>query len=365
MSTTTHDAAIDGGAGPAQRAHASGPVPYRTLLLGGRLLADRATSELDVPPAEALATAMARRSSHGFDVEALDGPPESAAAELLASARDVSRVDALVVVLAPRRDGASPADTRDRVAHLLADLAGRLTVGSAVVAVVPSPLASGLSRPELDGYTRLVQQAADALTLVVRLEDGDPGLSSEERTAGWAEDIAERAADGLIEPMVRFLPDDPYDEFQRVDAVEAMGGRYGAWTSAFQEIVELARTTYGTSSAAMSLIDDERTHYFARSGGVAESLPRGKTVCNRVMRLYGGLIVGDAALDPRLASLPEVRTRDVTFYAGYRIEGPDGAPLGALCVFDPAPRTVEDRDLAPLRDLVVRTQRLLRADHAA
>jgi hypothetical protein len=55
----------------------------------------------------------------------------------------------------------------------------------------------------------------------------------------------------------------------------------------------------------------------------------------------------------------------VTFYAGYRIEGPGGAPLGALCVFDPAPRTVEERDLAPLRDLVIRTQRLLAAEHAA
>lgn len=343
------------------KGHASGPVPYRALLLGGRLLADSATPAGQQPMADRLATALASRTGHGVDVEASQDPTAAAVAELLASDRDVSRLDALVIVAAPRRDGSSPAETRARVVASLTALTTRLTVASPLVVVVPSPLASGLTREELDGFSRILTDAADPLIRVVRLEDGDPRATPAERITLWADEIAERTASGLIEPMVRFLPDDPYDEFRRVESVDRLDGRYGSATAEFQELVDLARATYGTASAAMSLIDDDRTHYFARSGGVAESLPRGKTVCNRVIRMYGGLIVGDAALDPRLNALPEVKTRDVTFYAGYRIEGPDGAPIGALCVFDPEPRDVQDADLAPLRDLVNRAQRLLAA----
>jgi hypothetical protein len=50
----------------------------------------------------------------------------------------------------------------------------------------------------------------------------------------------------------------------------------------------------------------------------------------------------------------------VRFYAGYRIESADGAPLGSLCVFDPTPRgDVGEQDLVALRDLAIAAQRRL------
>ena len=55
----------------------------------------------------------------------------------------------------------------------------------------------------------------------------------------------------------------------------------------------------------------------------------------------------------------EVKTGDVRFYAGYRITGPDGAPFGALCVFDSEPRDVQEEDLTALRDLALDAQRRL------
>src|SRR5205823_4558466 len=137
---------------------------------------------------------------------------------------------------------------------------------------------------------------------VVRLEDA-PGTTKAERTAGWAAEIATATSAALIDPMVRFLPDDPYDEDRRVDAVLQVGRSYTEWPATFDDLVEAARSTYGTPAAAMSIIDDETTRYFARSGNVAVSLPRGKTVCNRVMRIYGGLILGDARLDHRFSTL--------------------------------------------------------------
>lgn len=342
----------------APKAHASGPAPYRTLLVGGRLLGEGTGRRHGL--ADGLASALAARTGHGVDVEPLVAAPlERAAARRVLEQRDLSRLDALVVLLEPARGERPGGDQPEPLPALLAEWTDRLTPGAALVLVVPPPLALGVSGEELDAFARDLRAAADALTRVVRLDDGGQALTPPERFARWAEAIADATASALTEPMVRFLPDDPFDDDLRVDTVRALEGRYGVWTEAFQEIVDLARRTYGTGSAAMSIIDEERTHYFARSGAVATTLPRGSTACNRVMRLYGGLIAGDASLDVRLRTLPEVRTGQVAFYAGYRIEAPDGAPLGALCVFDPAPREADDRDLAALRDLAIRAQRIV------
>lgn len=342
----------------APKAHASGPTPYRTLLVGGRLLAEGSGRHPGL--ADGLASALAARTGHGVDVEPIvAGPMVRVAARRVLEDRDLSRVDALVVLLEPVRGDRTAADSTEQLSALLGEWNERLTPGAALVLVVPPPMALGATDEELDAFAGELRLAADALTRVVRLEDGEIALTPPERFARWADTVAEVTAGALIEPMVRFLPDDAFDDDLRVDTVRALEGRYGSWSEAFQQIVELARRAYGAGSAAMSIIDEERTHYFARSGSVATTLPRGNTVCNRVMRLYGGLIVGDAALDPRLRMLPEVRTRDVTFYAGYRIEAPDGAPLGAICVFDPEPRDVDERDLAALRDLAITAQRIV------
>jgi hypothetical protein len=333
-------------------AHASGPVPYRTLVIGGRAISDADDRGL----VEAFAARFAELTGHGVDVELIAGEPlEDAASRDLVAGRDLSRIDALVVVLDPEH---AAVGEREAVRGLLDGLALRLTPGSAIVAVVPSARTAELSVRELDRFTATVRDVAEALTPVVRLEELH-GSPAEARVARWAASIAEVAARTVIDPMVRFLPDDPYDEYRRVDAVGAARKRSAAWADRFQDLVETARSTYGTRSAAISVIDDDTTRYVARSGNVAVARPRGKTVCNRVMRIFGGLILGDAQLDPRFSGLPEVRAGSVRFYAGYRITGPDGAPFGALCVFDSEPRVVQDEDLAALRDLAMDAQHRL------
>ncbi|MBW4041356.1 MAG: GAF domain-containing protein [Acidobacteria bacterium] len=323
------------------KAFASGPIPYRVLMLGAESIAgmDRAAA------AQTLAEGLATRTGHGVDVEALEPAPLAASesGDLLAG-QDLSRIDATVVVLDARDATASG----DAVRRLTDGLADRVPIGSAVVVVVPP---SGI-----DG--RAARDAVGALVRVVELDEM-PDSTADQRLARWSAAIVDATSSALIDPMVRFQPDDPFDEFARVDAVGRIGHRYTEWADTFQDVVEGARATYSTPSAAMSIIDDETTRYFARSGDVAVSLPRGKSVCNRVMRIYGGLILGDARLDHRFSGLPEVKTGDVRFYAGYRITGPDGAPFGALCVFDSEPRDVSDDDLTELRDLALDAQRRL------
>lgn len=311
---------------------------------------------------EGFAQRLAARTGHGVEAEATGDDPLAHAdpAEVLAG-RDLRRHDAVVLVVDPRRDVQAAAE---RLLAVIMDLQDRMTVGAAVIVVVSPTRPSARPDRDLDRFAELVRSEAGALTPVVRL-DVTAGLTADERTARWTEAVADVAADALIDPLVRSIPDDPFDEFQRSDVVRAVGRRYVDWAEAFQDVVDAARSTYGTPSAAMSIIDDDTTHYFARSGNVADELPRGKTVCNRVMRIYGGLIMGDARLDDRFSRLPEVRSGDVRFYAGYRVTGPDGAPFGALCVFDSAVREVDEADLVRLRDLALDAQRRLWALLAA
>lgn len=345
----THSSPTDPRTAPPAKAFASGPVPYRVLVLGAESIAgtDRTAA------AQALAEGLAIRTGHGVDVEALQSVPldDSEPGDLLTD-HDLSHLDAVVLLL----DAAgAPAESLGR---LTGGLAERLPVGAAVVVVIPPAGAGDRTAREQDLLAVAAREVVGALVPVVPLPEAE-GSTADERLALRVAAIVDATAAALIDPMVRFLPNDPFDEFSRVDAVGRIGRRYADWADTFQDVVDTARSAYGTPAAAMSIIDDETTRYFTRSGNVAVALPRGKTVCNRVMRIYGGLILGDARLDHRFSGLPEVKTGDVRFYAGYRITDPAGAPFGALCVFDSEPREVAEDDLAKLRDLALDAQRRL------
>ena len=336
------------------RSAASGTAPYRALLVGGRATAGDATL------VAAFAEALAARSGHGVDVEGIAAAPlaQATSGSLLAG-RDLSRIDCVVVVIDPERTRRAGQETLGAVRALLRDVGRRLVAGSALVVVVPSPRIAGLAPHRLDELVAGIRESADSLTPVVRLDDGGPGATATADATRWAEEIATAAASALIAPMVAFLPDDHHDEDLRLDAVDRLPPRDALWVARFQRIVDEARSRYGTSSAALSIIDADHARYAVTAGFETRTVKRGQTICNRVLRTYGGLIVGDAQADPRFERYPDVRSGEVRFYAGYRIESVDGAPLGSLCVFDPTPRDVHDEDLVALRDLAIRAERSL------
>lgn len=335
------------------RASASGPAPYRTLLVGSApVVGDEAL-------ATALAASLAQRTGHGVDVESVRAQPlADAASDSVLAGRDLTRIDAVVVVLDAERSRTG--SSADAVRGLVAGLAQRLAAGSALVVVVPPPFVLGLTPRRIDELAATARAHTDALTPVVVLDDDAPGTSGDARAARWAAAIADAAAAALIDPMVRFVPDDHYDEDLRLDAIDRLPPRDGLWVAQFQQIVEAARAGYGTEAAALSIVDTDHARYGVTVGFANKVIRRNQTICNRVLRTYGGLIVGDAQLDLRFQRNPDVRSGDVRFYAGYRIESEDGAPLGSLCVFDPAPRDgVGEQDLVALRDLAVEAQQRL------
>jgi hypothetical protein len=58
-----------------------------------------------------------------------------------------------------------------------------------------------------------------------------------------------------------------------------------------------------------------------------------------------------------------VRSGAVRFYAGHRIDSPEGQPVAVLCVFDGEPRSVRGQDIALLRDFACIAERRIR-EHA-
>ena len=64
------------------------------------------------------------------------------------------------------------------------------------------------------------------------------------------------------------------------------------------------------------------------------------------------MIVPDTFLDTRFADNPLVINEPrIRFYAGCPLILDDGACIGSLCVIDTRPRSLDEADLARLRDL--------------
>ncbi len=92
--------------------------------------------------------------------------------------------------------------------------------------------------------------------------------------------------------------------------------------------------------ALVGFIETSRHWFAARTGVDADEAPRETAFCAHAMHHAGVMVVPDATADPRFAANPLVAgPPHLRFYAGAPLVSDEGAPLGALCVFDLAPRT--------------------------
>ncbi len=134
------------------------------------------------------------------------------------------------------------------------------------------------------------------------------------------------------------------------------------------KITALAAELFDTPAAAITLIDGDRAWMKSRLGEGAAEVPRASAFCNTTAQMGPGetLLVEDARLDPDFRDNPFVTAPlGLRFYLGAPLVTRDGHALGALCVFDTAPRSnVSARDrrrLQVLADLVVDELELRRA----
>ncbi len=102
-----------------------------------------------------------------------------------------------------------------------------------------------------------------------------------------------------------------------------------------QELVEFAARLCEAPMATVSVVDEERQLFIARTGIEEVSTPRSTSFCAHAMLRAEPLVVEDAKSDPEFRDFSLVTGVDgVRFYAGFPLVSSEGAPLGALCVID-------------------------------
>jgi GAF domain-containing protein len=147
------------------------------------------------------------------------------------------------------------------------------------------------------------------------------------------------------------------DEERRQQALDELGIVGAAPDPRLDDLVELARTAFGTESAEINFIDRDRQWKMAVAGGERRANPRAHAFCAMTIRQAEPTVIADAARDPRVMSSPLVRgPHPIRFYAAHPIESPDGYRIGSFCVYDSEPRELEEVNLEVLRDLALLAQ---------
>jgi two-component sensor histidine kinase len=125
------------------------------------------------------------------------------------------------------------------------------------------------------------------------------------------------------------------DERVRLAALDSYAVLDTPAEQGFDDIVLLASRICQTPVALVSLVTDERQWFKAKVGFDGCQTPLAQSVCIHALRQPGLLVIPDLMQDPRTkANTLVTGAPHIRFYAGARLETPDGVALGTLCVID-------------------------------
>lgn len=106
-----------------------------------------------------------------------------------------------------------------------------------------------------------------------------------------------------------------------------------------KRITDFAAALCTAPVALVSIVEERRQTFVARTGLAATHTPRETSFCAHAMLGDAIMVVPDALLDPRFAGNALVTGEPgIRFYAGVPLVSTDGVPLGSLCVIDTVPR---------------------------
>ena len=108
-----------------------------------------------------------------------------------------------------------------------------------------------------------------------------------------------------------------------------------------QAIVDFAAQLCGVPASMVTLLDDRKQYFLARTGVDQMDTPREYSFCTHTLGKADLMEVTDATQDARFAANPLVTgAPGVRFYAGQPLISDEGASLGTLCVMDLEPHPV-------------------------
>jgi hypothetical protein len=153
----------------------------------------------------------------------------------------------------------------------------------------------------------------------------------------------------------------PEHDEERVAALEATGLLDGNHREALDAMAKRAADVFNASIAVISTIDDQHEYFVGQSGDLPSALTdeagallpmaRRDAICNYVVASEETLVVPDIERDPRFADNEAIRRWGVRFYAGSAVRSKDGFVLGAFCILDDEPRSLQEGEVELLEKM--------------
>ncbi|WP_203294831.1 PAS domain-containing protein [Maricaulis parjimensis] len=133
-----------------------------------------------------------------------------------------------------------------------------------------------------------------------------------------------------------------FREDKRIQALKRLDLLDTDVDAGFDALVELAVAVTGTPMAAISLVDENRQWFKARTGIAQQETPRADAICPVVLESDALVEIPDAKNDPRFAESSMVHgSACIRGYAGIAIHEPGGERIGVLCVMDSKPLNLD------------------------
>ncbi|WP_297839657.1 PAS domain-containing protein [Pseudomonas sp.] len=144
----------------------------------------------------------------------------------------------------------------------------------------------------------------------------------------------------------------PPDEQARLAALRELCILDTPPDASFDRVGRLAQALFGVPIALTVLVDAERQWFKSGLGLNVTETSRDVSFCSYTIQQDQVLIIPDAASDPRFADNPLVVGRPyIRFYAGVPLTSSAGYRVGAFCIIDTVPRTLDDQQISRLQDL--------------
>ena len=119
-------------------------------------------------------------------------------------------------------------------------------------------------------------------------------------------------------------------------------------------LVRVAREVFSVKTVLISLIDHNRQWFKSRIGLDLDETPRTTSFCAHAILGTQPFVVEDTHNDLRFHDNPLVLNNpQIRFYAGQPLFSQEGQPLGTLCLIDPVPRQLTEKQLSLFVDIAV------------
>src|SRR5688572_16289403 len=152
----------------------------------------------------------------------------------------------------------------------------------------------------------------------------------------------------------------PENERQRLAAIERYHILDTDDEKDFDDITELAAQLCNTPVSVITLVDEKRQWFKAKTGWTVKETARDLSFCAHTIHHDDVMIIPDTLKDERFFDNPLVVDEPaIRFYAGMPLITPDGYKLGTLAVIDKQPRSLSTEQLSGLRILAKQVVNLL------